>query len=91
MNDETRKALDKIFATGDDGRIKPLGASGFKVVSGAVLFNGMFKVPGTTLNHLRQLYNDAIAADDAAKLDAQREAEANAENDKNDKQDKGDE
>ncbi len=83
MNDETRKALDKIFAPNSD-KIKPMGASYFHPAEEnyAAHYLGAFEVGGVVLNKLRQLYDDAIAADDAEKLDAQREADANAENDK---------
>ena len=81
MNDETRKALDKIF-TPKSGKITPVGASTMYPagVELPATYVGTFRVLGNTLNKLRQLYDDAIAADDAAKLDAQREADANAEN-----------
>lgn len=87
MNDETRKALDKIFNS-KFSNAKPLGASGLSLVTGQ--FTGMFQLPGSALNHLRKLYDDAIVADDAAKLDAQRETDAKAAKDKQDKQNKGD-
>ncbi|KKN70954.1 hypothetical protein LCGC14_0425560 [marine sediment metagenome] len=72
MSDETRKALDEIFISSK--KIKPLGASAVYRASGGSLgeYVGLFQVHGNTLNKLRQLYDDAIAADDAAKLDAQR-------------------
>ena len=77
MNDETRKALDKIFGHKGDN-IRPSGASMFYGKDGIRSANyvGKFEVYGWTLNHLRKLYDDAIAADDAAKKDK----ELNAEN-----------
>ncbi len=82
MNDETRKALDEIF-TSKSGKITPIGAStSYKMPedSPTTRYVGMFKVQGSTISSLRQLYDDAIAADDAAKLDAQQKADVNAEN-----------
>lgn len=78
MNDETRKALDKIFARGNEGDIRPIGASKILHSNIGSLFTGKFEVYGSTLKLFRKLYDDAITADDAAKLDAQRDAEGTA-------------
>ncbi len=77
MNDETRKALDEIFAA-KSSEIVPLGASMYFGARDdcAAHYLGQFQIAGTTLNKLRQLYEDAISADDAAKKDK----ELNAEN-----------
>ncbi len=83
MNDETRKALDKIFAT-DSRKIQPLGSSMVESIEGETTFLGKFEIGGIALTKLRQLYDDAIAADDAAKLAADAKA-------KKDKAAKGDE
>ncbi len=82
MNDETRKTLDEIFKPGSS-KIQPLGASAFFPAGENyhAHYLGMFQVGAVALNAIRQLYDDAIAADDAAKLDAQREADINAAND----------
>ncbi len=78
MNDETRKALDKIFAS-DSGKLAPLGASGIgRCPAGTNRYVGLFQVHGSTLNKLHQLYDDAIAADDAAKIAADAKAQADA-------------
>ena len=85
MNDETRKALDKIFGPDNSvyARIVPIGASyiqntGNDDIGDKLTFRGKFEVSGQTINKLRQLYDDAIAADDAAKLDTQRAADDKA-------------
>lgn len=83
MNDETRKALDKIFSSGNHARnLTAVGASKVVLIEDVPTFSGRFEIRGSTLNELRQLYDDAIAADDAAKFGAQREADINAEHDK---------
>ena len=86
MNDETRKALDKIFSH-SHGKITPMGASsmsGLKEGEPPVAYVGMFMVHGNSLDLLRQLYDDAIAADDAAKLAADKAAADKAAQDKGD-------
>lgn len=72
MNDETRKALDGIFTPEKLDRplyqIMRKGASKIENIQDKLVFTGKFEIRGSTLNKLRQLYDDAIAADDARKL-----------------------
>ncbi len=79
MKDETRKALDKIFKP-RSSKIQPLGASRIlQAIDGEPTeYRGKFEILGTSLNLFRQLYDDAIAADDAAKLAADAKADADA-------------
>lgn len=74
MDDETRKALAGLFSIEDNmisiysHLVTPKGASKVETnTNNKRVFTGKFEIYGHTLNQLRQLYDDAIAADDAKK------------------------
>lgn len=67
MDDETRKALEGLFSIECDVAsilVTPKGASRVETnTNNKRVFTGKFEIYGHTLNQLRSLYDDVIAAE----------------------------